>query len=113
LLFDSEVTEFFGDESLACARIADNKAGATDVLNIDAALVRIGVQPNTELLNGALALDRRGYITVDHECETSAPDVFAVGDVANPVSPTVSTAVGMAATAAKKIYPLLNHKKPL
>ncbi len=34
--------------------------------------------------------------------------VFAVGDVANPLAPTISSAAGMGATAAKSIFSWLN-----
>jgi thioredoxin reductase len=46
-------------------------------------------------------LDEQGYIKINGNCETNVNHVFAVGDVANPLSPTVSSAVGMGATAAK------------
>jgi thioredoxin reductase (NADPH) len=113
LLFDSEVTRFSGGKVLSAANIKNSKSGATDVLNIDTALIRIGVGPNTEMLHGTLALDPHGYIIVNHECETSVPGIFAVGDVANPISPTISTATGTGATAAKKIFSLLSHKNLL
>ena len=112
-LFDSNVAAFTGVEFLSGAAVKNNKSGATDVFDIDAALIRIGVEPNTEILAGAVDLDSHGYVKVNRECETNLPGVFAVGDAANPVSPTISTAVGTASTAAKKIFSLLNHKKGL
>jgi len=107
-MFDSAVTEFSGGEVLSAASIYNNKTGETNVPNIDAALIRIGVEPNTEILSGAAEIDSRGYITVNSECETNLPNIFAIGDVANPVSPTISTAAGSGASAAKRIFALLN-----
>jgi len=66
-------------------------------------LVRVGVEPNTELFRGQLHADERGYVVVTGEQETSAEMVFAVGDVSNPLAPTVSGAAGAGATAAKVI----------
>ena len=109
-LFDSEVTAFTGRELLSGASVKNNKSGLPDVLEIDAALVRIGVEPNTEIVAAAIDLDSHGYIKVNRECETNVPGVFAIGDAANPVSPTISTAIGTASSAAKKIFALLNHK---
>jgi len=40
------------------------------------------------------------------------PMVFAVGDVSNPVAPTISGATGAGATAAKMIASRLNAKVP-
>jgi len=112
-LFDSEVTAFTGGEMLSGATVKNNKSGTTDILDIDVALIRIGVEPNTEILAGAVDLDPHCYINVDHECETNLPGVFAIGDVANPISPTISTAIGTASTAAKRIFVWINHKEKL
>jgi thioredoxin reductase (NADPH) len=66
-------------------------------------LVRIGVEPNTELFREQLHMDERGYLVVTGEQETSAANVFAIGDVSNPLAPTISGATGAGATAAKVI----------
>lgn len=73
-------------------------------INTEAVLLRIGVEPNTEFLEDKVELNGNGYVKVDPNCETSQADIFAVGDVANPLSPTISSAVGMAATAVKAFY---------
>lgn len=66
-------------------------------------LVRVGVEPNTELFREQLHMDERGYLVVTGEQETSAGNVFAVGDVSNPLAPSISGATGAGATAAKVI----------
>jgi thioredoxin reductase (NADPH) len=71
-------------------------------------LIRVGVEPNTELFREQLHTDGRGYVVVTGEQETSAEMVFAVGDVSNPLAPTVSGAAGAGATAAKVIASRLN-----
>ncbi|HEX8502393.1 MAG TPA: FAD-dependent oxidoreductase [Pyrinomonadaceae bacterium] len=75
-------------------------------------VVRVGVEPNTELFRGQLETDGRGYVVVNREQETSAGMVFAVGDVSNPLAPTVSGATGAGATAAKVIASRLAAKRP-
>ena len=72
-------------------------------LAIDALLIRIGVEPNSELVRGQVALDRAGYVVVDPHCQTNRPNIFAIGDIANPLSPTLATSVGTGALAAKFI----------
>ncbi|HVF50526.1 MAG TPA: FAD-dependent oxidoreductase [Pyrinomonadaceae bacterium] len=71
-------------------------------------LIRVGVEPNTELVREQLRTDERGYISVTGEHETSVENVFAVGDVSNPLAPTISGATGAGATAAKVIAARLN-----
>ncbi|HEX8687757.1 MAG TPA: FAD-dependent oxidoreductase [Pyrinomonadaceae bacterium] len=73
-------------------------------------LVRVGVEPNTELFKGQLHTDERGYVVVTGEQETSAEMVFAVGDVSSPLAPTVSGAAGAGATAAKVIASRLSAR---
>jgi len=46
---------------------------------------------------------------VGSQQETSVGNVFAIGDVANPLAPTISGAVGSGATAAKVIASRLNR----
>ena len=74
-------------------------------------LIRIGVEPNTELFRDQLELDDEHYIAVNREQETSVPMVFAVGDVSNPLAPTISGATGSGATAAKTIASRLNARR--
>ena len=74
----------------------------------DAVLIRVGVEPNISLFDGQISSDFRGYIAVNHDCETDISYVYAIGDVIGGVSPTISTAAGNGATAAKAIAAELN-----
>jgi thioredoxin reductase (NADPH) len=73
-------------------------------------LVRVGVRPNDELFRGQLEQDERGYVVVTSAQETSVENVFAIGDISNPLSPTVSSAAGAGATAAKVLAARLGNK---
>jgi dihydrolipoamide dehydrogenase len=58
-------------------------AGAAQSLTVDRLVVSIGRRPYTQdlLATGTgVELDERGFIKVDHECRTTAPNVWAVGD---------------------------------
>ncbi len=53
-------------------------------LNVDRVLVATGRTPNSGDIGAdivGLAVDGRGFITVDNECRTNLPGVFAIGDV--------------------------------
>jgi dihydrolipoamide dehydrogenase len=61
-----------------------NAKGEAVVLEADKLIVSIGRVPNTIGLNAeavGLALDERGAITVDADCKTNLPNVWAIGDV--------------------------------
>ncbi|HEV2862659.1 MAG TPA: FAD-dependent oxidoreductase [Pyrinomonadaceae bacterium] len=74
-------------------------------------LIRVGVEPNSDLFREQLHADERGYVVVTGEQETSVEMVFAVGDLSNPLAPTVSGAIGAGATAAKVIASRLNRRQ--
>ncbi len=56
-------------------------------LEAEAIFVTVGRVPNTEglgLAEAGIATDRRGYITVNDELETSVPGIYAIGDILGP-----------------------------
>jgi dihydrolipoamide dehydrogenase len=58
--------------------------GAAQSATFDKLIVAIGRIPNTNGLGAAavgLQLDERGFVTVDDECRTNLPNVWAIGDV--------------------------------
>ena len=78
----------------------------------DHVVLTLGYRPNTDapwLAALALAQDRDGYLAVDGNMETSCPGIFAVGDVANPVHPSVATAIGSGTMAARTIQQRLTR----
>ena len=105
------VESFVGDSELASVNVRNIIRNKTTEIFATRALIRIGVVPNTEMFRETLDTDRDGYIKIDSNCRTNVEGVFAIGDVAYPVSPTIATAAGTGATAAKSIYAL--HKKGL
>jgi len=100
---ESVVTRIIGDEQVEAVEIKRKHALKPFQLAVRGVLIRIGVEPNTELFSEQLETDERGYVVVNSQQETTVPMVFAVGDVSNPVAPTISSATGAGATAAKVI----------
>jgi len=74
--------EFCGAAKLEAARLTDGREVACDI-----AVVGVGVAPATDFLDGNAVMMENG-IVVDEYCRTSAPDVYAAGDVANWFHPT-------------------------
>ena len=99
VMTDHAVKRFEGDRSLRHVVVRSLRDGSTALLPCDFGLIRIGVQPNSEIFRSQLEAGPRGYLQVDSFCLTSVANVYAVGDVANPESMTVATAAGNSATA--------------
>ena len=111
-IFESQVVELTGGDRLEHVAIKRPDQSITR-LSADHFIARIGVAPNSELVASQLDLDPSGYILVNAESRTSTEAVYAIGDVANPTSPTISTATGTGATAAKSVSTLLTSQKSL
>ena len=100
---ESSVQRIIGDEEVAAVEILRGGAIKPFQMAVKGVLVRIGFEPNTDLFREQLEVDERNYVIVNGRQETSVANVFAIGDVANPLAPTISGAVGAGATAAKVI----------
>ena len=111
VILESEIAEIGGRDRIQWVDIV-SRNGHRSRIEADHFIARIGVTPNTKLFP-QLSTDERGYIIVDNLCRTNIGAVYAIGDVANPISPTIATAVGMGATAAKSAFSLLASKKPV
>jgi thioredoxin reductase (NADPH) len=105
ILRNTQIVELIGNEKIKAIKL---KNRAEFVLQTDAVIFRLGVEPNTELFRDKIVSDDFGYIKINGNCETNLSNIFAVGDAANRLSPTVSSAVGTGTTAAKVIWERLN-----
>jgi thioredoxin reductase (NADPH) len=107
---ESVVTRILGSDRVEAVEILRKDALKPFQMAVRGVAVRIGVTPNTELFEGQIKLDGQGFALVTSEQETDLTNVFAVGDVCNPLAPTISTASGNGATAAKVIAARLQSK---
>ena len=108
---ESIVTRILGDEKVEAVEISRKEGLKPFQMAVRGVLIRIGVDPNTQLVREQLQLDNNGYVIVNSIHETIIPNVFAIGDVSNPVGPTISGACGAAATVAKAIASRISRSK--
>jgi len=99
-----------GAERIEAVELKNTATGETLTFPVETVLIRIGVEPNTGIFRGELETDESGFVLIDDKCRTSMEGVYAVGDAANPLGPTLSSAVGMGATAAKAAYSYLAER---
>lgn len=98
-IWKTVVESIEGADQVEALRVknADGSGGRT--LKVQGAFIYVGIQPNTQWLQGTVSLDPQGFILTDQAMATSIPGVFAVGDVRQKLVRQISTAVGDAATA--------------
>ncbi|MBE7515498.1 MAG: FAD-dependent oxidoreductase [Chloracidobacterium sp.] len=107
LIRNAALAEIAGDDAVRSVSIRDVLTGEMTTLPADAVLIRIGVAPNTEFVPAEVSRDSDGYLLVDHLCRTKVEAVFAVGDITGRVAPTIVSAAGNGATAAKAVRMLV------
>jgi thioredoxin reductase (NADPH) len=99
-IWNSIPTEIIGKDTVQTLRIKDVVTGKEQDIRIDGVFVFIGHTPNTELFQGQLTMDKKGYIQTDKLMRTNVAGVFAAGEVADPYFRQVITSAGMGAAAA-------------
>jgi len=107
---ESQVRRILGNDRVEAVEIERGGAIKPFQMAVQGVLIRIGWQPNTEFVRGQLELDENDYVSIGSQQETSVANVFAIGDVANPLAPTIAGAVGAGATAAKVIASRLQQR---
>jgi NADPH-dependent 2,4-dienoyl-CoA reductase/sulfur reductase-like enzyme len=89
LRFGETAAEFHGD---AGGHVGSVLTSSGEILPADAVVVGIGAAPNVGLASAA-GLEVSNGVVTDAAMRTSAPDVFAAGDVANSYNPLLGMRV--------------------
>lgn len=98
--WNTAVEEVLGDDHVTGVRLRDVVTGETSEMPLSAVFVFIGQHPNTGFLDGLVETDAGKHIIVDEWMKTSAPGLFAAGDVRQNSARQVASSVGDGVTAA-------------
>lgn len=100
-LFDSEVAEVHGEDSLTGLTIRNVVTGETSELPVTGMFVAIGSDPRTSLFADDLTIREDGYLHVEgRSSRTSMEGVFGAGDLIDPVYRQAITSAGSGCSAA-------------
>jgi thioredoxin reductase (NADPH) len=108
---NSEVKGLSGTEMLETVTLIHRNEGSSRLYKVADLFVMIGAVPNTAWLNGAVQLDRNGFVSTG-TCEgrsvstfaTSRPGVFAIGDVRSGSVKRVASAVGEGSAVISEVH---------
>jgi alkyl hydroperoxide reductase subunit F len=105
ILVNAQSTEVLGDGSKVTGLVYKDRVGG-DVhrVALEGIFVQIGLLPNTEWLQGTVALSPRGEIVVDDRGQTSLPGVFAAGDATTVPYKQIIIAMGEGSKAALSAF---------
>jgi len=99
------VTEVKGDNF--ARSVVVNKNGDRRELDIDAIFIEMDLTPRSGIVGDLVDLDPTGRIMINTRNETSAPGIFAAGDVTNSVAEQVLISIGEGAKALLSAYEYL------
>jgi len=115
----SEVVAVHGDEQLDAIEVIDRRTGATSRRDTKVLFVLIGAEAATDWLPSEISRDEHGFVstgtdalkadqwTADREpfaLETSAPGIFAVGDIRSGSVKRVAASVGEGGVAIALVH---------
>lgn len=107
------IEEIHGDQLVTGATLHNTETGETKTIECGGIFVAIGHDPKTELFDDLVECDELGFVKVESwSSSTSAPGIFACGDVRDPVYKQAIVAAGtgcMAALDAQKYLESLNQ----
>ncbi len=78
----------------------DRASGDKKHVDLDGVFVQIGLSPNSAVLKGVAELNRFGEVIVDDKGRTSAPGIYAAGDVTTTPFKQIVIAMGEGAKVA-------------
>jgi thioredoxin reductase (NADPH) len=103
-IWNTVVEEVLGDRLLEGLELRNVKTGQEANLKVDGVFVAVGLMPHSQCFRGILEVDDVGYIIVDDSMSTSAPGIFAAGDIRRDSARQIAAAVGDGATAAMSAF---------
>jgi thioredoxin reductase (NADPH) len=125
----TQITEAAGNGKLQALTLTGTANGRTQTVPASALIVLIGAVPRTGWLPPQILRDEHGFILTGNDChqhgaagsgwtleraplslETSAPGVFAAGDVRHGSVKRVASAVGEGSIAATQMYQYLEKR---
>lgn len=113
--YHSEVTALHGDTWLDAITLRTK--GSEQHINARALFIMIGAAPNTDWLSGLAATDAKGFVLTGaaagqtDDYATTAPGIFAVGDVRAGSVKRVASAVGEGSVVVSRIWQYLEDTR--
>ncbi|MBP2249989.1 thioredoxin reductase (NADPH) [Halarchaeum solikamskense] len=98
---DVAVTEVLGSDGVVDGLAVVDAEGEPETIEIGGLNVNVGSVPNTEFLDGAVALDDEGAVVVGPDMESSVEGIFAAGDVRQDSVFEIGAGVGDGITAVE------------
>jgi len=100
VLRDTVVEAIQGQDILGSLTLRHVKTDAVSELKVEGLFISIGIIPASDLVKDLVTLNEWGEIKVNQKMATSAPGLFAAGDVCDACPKQVATSAGTGVAAA-------------
>jgi thioredoxin reductase (NADPH) len=108
--WNTEVTELIGESQVEAVATQNTRNGEIKRVDLSGLFIFVGLDPNTDYLNGLMPLDSSGHIETDISMATPIPGIFAVGDIRQKSVAKLIAAAGDGATSAVSAFHYINSE---
>lgn len=99
-LLNHELVSIDGGDNVDSITVRDRQTGKEKKIGVSGVFIYIGYLPNSEFLKGVVEMDDSGYVKTDGSMRTSAPGIYAAGDIRSKSVRQIDVACGEATIAA-------------
>lgn len=101
------IAELKGEDHIVAIVLAHAENGDTKEIIVDSVFVQIGYSAKTKWLDGVVALNAKREVVIDRDCVTSAPGIFAAGDLTDITYKQAAISAGEGVKAALQAFKYL------
>jgi alkyl hydroperoxide reductase subunit F len=109
VLTHSAIQEISGSDRVEAIRVQNLKDGQTREIPVAGVFIAIGFVTNSSFVASLVERSAAGEIVIGPDCSTSAPGVFAAGDVTTAFGKRIVVAAGEGAKAALAAFQYLSR----
>jgi NADH-dependent peroxiredoxin subunit F len=102
-----KVVEIKGAQAVEKVLLEEGNNGARQEIPVQGVFIEVGLDPNTEFLDGFVERNKAKEILIDCQCRTNIPGLFAAGDATIVPEKQIIVAAGEGAKAAIKVWEYL------
>lgn len=109
VLWDTVVEKINGENQVEGISIRNVRNEKKEELAVDGVFAAVGIIPVSEVFEGIADRDEKGYLIAGEDCATSAPGIYAAGDVRGKKLRQIVTAVADGANAVASVLQYLSE----
>ena len=111
VIWDTVVEEICGEGQVTGLKLANVRTEERSEIEIDGVFIAVGTVPESDLYKGSVQTDQGGYLIADETGRTSAPGVYAAGDIRTKQLRQVITAASDGANSVFTAEKYLNEHR--